>query len=107
MRAILVNEEKNYVAYGSEQFHHQDGGFDTAPHATVEVLIKSKGSESAGATLYLWRYPCFECAKAIVYAGIARVVYKYEDNCDPTRTEAQLLLDNSRVEVICNPDLDF
>lgn len=107
MRAILVNSSKNYVAYGSEQFQHQSEEFDITPHASIEVLIKSKGTESVGGTLYLWRYPCFECAKAIVYAGIRKIVYKYEDNADPTRSEAQLLLEHSNVEVVKNPDLDF
>lgn len=108
MRAILVNSEKNYIAYGNEQYQTKNTeGFDVAPHATIEVLIKSKGTESHGSTLYLWRYPCFECAKAIVYAGIRKVVYKHEDNSDPTRSEAQLLLEHSDIEIVKNPDLDF
>ena len=32
-RAILVNEEHNYVAYGHPH-HDKEVGFDTAPHAT-------------------------------------------------------------------------
>ena len=105
-RAILVNEEHNYVAYGHPH-HDKEVGFDTAPHATIEVLIKAKGTESKGSTLYLWRYPCYECAKAIVYAGIKKVVYKHEDHADPTRSEAQLLLEHSDVEIVKNSDLDF
>ena len=108
MRAILVNAEKNYIAYGSEQYHDKDANnFEIAPHATIEVLIKAKGTESKGSTLYLWRYPCYECAKAIVYAGIKKVVYKHEDHADPTRSEAQLLLEHSDVEIVKNSDLDF
>ena len=105
-RAILVNEEHNYVAYGHPH-HDKEVGFDTAPHATIEVLIKAKGIESKGATLYLWRYPGYECAKAIVYAGVKKVVYKHEDHADPTRSEAQLLLEHSDVEIVKNPELDF
>lgn len=105
-RAILVNEKNNYVAYDHPK-EVEENDFETVPHATIGVLIKAKGSEANGATLYLWRYPCYECAKAIIYAGIARVIYKHEDFSDPTRTEAQLLLEHSNVEVIKNPDIDF
>lgn len=105
-RAILVNEEHNYVAYGHPH-NDQEAGFETAPHATIEVFIKAKGNESKGGTLYLLRYPCYECAKAIVYAGIKKVIYKNENPGDPTRPEAQLLLEHSDVEVIKNEELDF
>lgn len=105
-RAILVNEEHNYVAYGHPR-QDENVGFETAPHATIEVLIKASGLESCGGTLYLWRYPCYECTKAIVYAGIKKVVYKHEDHADPTRSEAQLLLEHSNVEVVKNENLDF
>lgn len=105
-RAILVNEEHNYVAYGHPR-QDENAGFETAPHATIEVLIKSSGFESCGGTLYLWRYPCYECAKAIVYAGIRKVVYKHEDHADPTRSEAQLLLEHSNIEIVKNENLDF
>lgn len=104
-RAILVNAEHNYVAYGHQR--STDDNFETEPHATIQCLVKSKGTEAEGGTLYLWRYPCFECAKAIVYAGIRKVVYKHEDHADPTRSEAQLLFEHSDIEVMKNEDLDF
>lgn len=104
-RAIIVNEAKNYISYG-HQVRTSDN-FETMPHATIQTLIKAKGSESEGGTIYLWRFPCFECAKAIVYAGIRKVVYKHEDHADPTRSEAQLLLEHSNVEVVKNENLDF
>lgn len=103
-RAILVNNSLNYVAYAHQR---QEGAFETRPHATIEALIKARRTDVAGATLYLWRYPCFECAKAIVYAGIVKVVYKYENSADATHTEAEMFLRESGVEVVRNENLDF
>lgn len=105
-RAILVNVEHNYVAYGHQK-QENNINFEIEPHATIQALIKAKREEVEGGTLYLWRYPCYECAKAIVYAGIVKVVYKHDDHMDPTRAESQLLFEHSNVEVVKNSDLDF
>ena len=104
-RAILVNHEHNYVAYAHQRATSDN--FETEPHASLQVLIKAKGTEAEGATLYLWRFPCFECAKAIVYAGIKTLVYKNDNEGDPSHMEAQLLLEHSSVEVIRNEEIDF
>lgn len=104
-RAIIVNPEHNYVSYGHQR--PTSDNFETDPHATVKALIKACRREIEGSTLFLWRYPCFECAKAIVYARIAKVVYKYEDNSDPTHQEAKMFLEQSGIEVIRNENLDF
>lgn len=103
-RAILVNKDNSYVSYGHQ---HPEDNFETQPHATIKALIKAKREEVVGGTLFLWRYPCYECVKAIVYAGITKVVYKNEDNMDPTHQEAKALLEQSGVEIVRNEDLDF
>ena len=105
-RAILVNTEHNYVAYGHQKYENNES-FEVEPHATIQALIKAKREEIAGGTLFVWRYPCYECAKAIVYAGIRKIVYKHDDHADPTRSESQLLFEHSDVEVVRNEDLDF
>ena len=105
VRAIIVNEAKNYISYGHQR--PTEDNFETEPHAAIQTLIKAKGSEMEGGTIYMSRYPCFECAKAIVYAGIRKVVYKHDDHADPTRSESQLLFEHSDVEVVKNEDLGF
>ena len=51
-------------------------------HAESNMLMKIARNGSAvgtnGSTLYVTVSPCFECAKLIIQAGIARVVYKTE-----------------------------
>lgn len=43
-------------------------------HAEANALIQA-GPAAKGATLYCTHSPCWECAKLIVNAGVARVVY--------------------------------
>jgi len=49
-------------------------------HAELNALLKMArmGVACEGATMYVTDSPCFECAKAIIQAGISRVVYDRE-----------------------------
>jgi len=46
-----------------------------AVHAEVNAIIYASRKEMEGATLYSVLYPCADCAKAIVGAGVKEVVY--------------------------------
>ena len=104
-RAIIVNMEKNYASYG----HQTPSGdnFETQPHATIQALIKAKREDVVGGTIFLARFPCYECAKAIVFAGLVRIVYKEENMSDAMHQEARMFLEHSGIEVVQNPDLEF
>jgi len=62
--------------------------FATTLHAELQAIAKvARSAQSAeGSTMYCTTSPCIECAKAIVSAGIARVVYdttwKYTEGID-------------------------
>ena len=43
-------------------------------HAEIDAIIKA-ARDLEGATIYVTRYPCENCARAIVTAGIKKVVY--------------------------------
>ena len=49
-------------------------------HAEANAITKvaKSNNSSEGATLYVTASPCLECAKLIIQAGIARVVYSEE-----------------------------
>jgi deoxycytidylate deaminase len=51
--------------------------YGRAVHAEMEALMSSarNGISTRGATLYTTTYPCHNCAKHIVAAGIRRVIY--------------------------------
>lgn len=61
-------------------------------HAELNAILNSKYSVS-GCTLYVSLFPCNECAKAIIQAGIRRIVYesdKYQ-NTDNTIASRRML----------------
>ncbi|MFW5754161.1 MAG: deoxycytidylate deaminase [Marinilabiliaceae bacterium] len=67
-------------------------------HAEANAITKvaRSGNSSEGATLYVTSSPCIECAKLIIQAGIARVVfserYRVEDGIN--------LLKRAHIEVV-------
>lgn len=67
-------------------------------HAEANAITKvaRSGNSSDGATLYVTSSPCIECAKLIIQAGIARVVfserYRVEDGIN--------LLKRANIEVV-------
>lgn len=77
--AVIVNEKGEVIGKG---FHKRAG----MPHAEIEALKSLANSHDArGATMYITLEPCNHfgrtppCTKAIVEAGIAKVVFALED----------------------------
>ena len=51
-------------------------------HSELNAILNYRGGSLDGATLYVTLFPCNECAKAIIQAGIKQIVYdcdKYAD----------------------------
>ena len=51
-------------------------------HSELNAILNYRGGSLEGAKLYVTLFPCNECAKAIIQAGIKTVVYdqdKYGD----------------------------
>ncbi len=51
-------------------------------HAELNAILNTRGKSLVGSTVYVGLFPCNECAKAIIQAGIREVVYlsdKYKD----------------------------
>ena len=51
-------------------------------HSELNAILNYRGGSLDGSTLYVSLFPCNECAKAIIQAGIKQVVYdcdKYAD----------------------------
>lgn len=69
-------------------------------HAEANAVLNYRGSlkELGGATAYVTLFPCNECAKFLVQAGIAEVVYlddKYDGT--PENTLSKMILDRCGV----------
>lgn len=59
-----------------------DTKYPFVTHSELNAILNYRGGSLEGTTLYVTLFPCNECAKAIIQAGIKRVVYaldKYED----------------------------
>lgn len=70
-------------------------------HAEMNAILNYRGGSVEGAILYVSLFPCNECAKAIIQAGIKRVVYdsdKYVGT--PSSRAARKMFDAAGVEYI-------
>ena len=112
--ACIVSPEKKIVGVGYNGFPtglsddelpwERDGEWlDTkypyVCHAELNAILNSSLSSLKGATLYVALFPCNECAKAIIQAGIKRIVYlsdKY-DGTDGNKA-SKLMLSRAGVE---------
>lgn len=45
-------------------------------HSELNAILNYRGGSLEGSTLYVSLFPCNECAKAIIQAGIKRIVYR-------------------------------
>ena len=69
-------------------------------HAELNAILNSHGRPLAGARIYVALFPCNECAKAIIQAGIREVVYlsdKYEK--DPMTQASKRMLASAGVKM--------
>ncbi len=87
--ACIVNNEKKIVSCGYNGaptgFHDEDMPWDREGdfvntkyayvcHAELNAILNSN-ADLRGTTLYVDLFPCNECAKAIIQAGIRKVIY--------------------------------
>ena len=63
--------------YGDDSKLHRNPEDCRAIHSEIDAISKAamSGRSTKGATIYITRYPCEACARAIITAGIKAVVY--------------------------------
>ncbi len=70
-------------------------------HSELNAILNYRGGSLEGTTMYVSLFPCNECAKAIIQAGIRRVVYdddKYSGT--PANRASKKMFDAAGVEYI-------
>ena len=70
-------------------------------HSELNAILNYRGGSLEGAKLYVSLFPCNECAKAIIQAGIRTIVYdcdKYADT--PSVKASKRMLKASGVEFV-------
>ncbi|KAK2150416.1 hypothetical protein LSH36_406g02082 [Paralvinella palmiformis] len=113
--ACIVSVSKRIVAIGYNGMprncdddrlpwtHHADDPLETkypyVCHAELNAIMNRNCMALKGCTMYVTRFPCNECAKLILQAGISSVIYLFDKH--PERFEycaARRLFDMARVE---------
>ncbi len=57
-------------------------------HAELNAILNAEGGNVRGARVYVGLFPCHECAKAIIQAGINEVIYLSDKYSDTASTKA-------------------
>ncbi|KAM9363193.1 deoxycytidylate deaminase-like [Symphorus nematophorus] len=113
--ACIVNQENKIVGIGyncmpngcdDDQLpwaRSADNRLDTkypyVCHAELNAIMNKNSADVKGCTMYVTLFPCNECAKLIIQAGIKEVVYlsdKYHDT--PEVSASRRLLDMAGVQ---------
>lgn len=100
--AVIVSGEHRVVSIGYNGFPNgcsddefpwdREGDFGATKypyvvHAELNAILNSK-NDLRGCSIYVSLFPCNECAKAIIKAGISRIVYESDKYADTDATIA-------------------
>ena len=61
-------------------------------HAELNAILNASGKSLKGSRIYVALFPCNECAKAIIQAGIKEVIYLSDKYASTPATKASKLL---------------
>ena len=78
-----------------------DSKYAYVTHSELNAILNYRGGSLDGTKLYVTLFPCNECAKAIIQAGIRTVVYdsdKYEGT--PSNRAAKRMFDAAGVNYV-------
>jgi len=107
--ACIVNEEKHIVGIGYNGFPRgcsddqlpwnrksdkgeNDTKYPYVCHAEMNAIMNKNSATCKGCTMYVVLFPCNDCAKLVIQAGIKRVIYicdKYA-NTNPVMASKRL-----------------
>ncbi|MEQ2210391.1 hypothetical protein XENOCAPTIV_012760 [Xenoophorus captivus] len=79
--------------------------FPTVCHAELNAIMNKNSADVKGCTMYVALFPCNECAKLIIQAGLKEVVYhsdKYHHT--PEMVASRRLLSMAGVQYRCTPN---
>lgn len=93
--ACIVSEDNKILSMGYNGFPRgcsdddftwaregDDNKYFYSTHSELNAILNYRGGSLEGAKMYVTLFPCNECAKAIIQAGIRTIVYdcdKYAD----------------------------
>jgi len=114
--ACIVSEDNKILSMGYNGFPcgcsddkfpwAREGDFlDTkyafVAHSELNAILNYRGGSLENTKIYVNLFPCNECAKAIIQAGIKKVIYSCDKyNGTPGNIAAKKLFDSAGVEYI-------
>ena len=66
----------------------EDNKYFYSTHTELNAILNYRGGSLEGATIYVTLFPCNECAKAIIQAGIQTIVYESDKYANDASTRA-------------------
>lgn len=114
--ACIVGKDNRILSVGYNGFPNgcsdelfpwarQGGELDTkyafVAHSELNAILNYRGGNLEGAKIYVTLFPCNECAKAIIQAGIKEVIYdsdKYEGT--PSNIAAKKMFEAAGVKCV-------
>lgn len=87
--------------WGREAAEELDTKYPFVTHSELNAILNYRGGSLEGTKLYVSLFPCNECAKAIIQAGIRTVVYasdKYRGT--PSNVASKRMFDAAGVEYV-------
>lgn len=101
--ACIVSSENKILSMGYNGFpkgcsddefswEREGEGLDSkylySTHSELNAILNYRGGSLEGAKMYVTLFPCNECAKAIIQAGITELVYDSDKYADTTSVAA-------------------
>ena len=93
--AVIVNDRNKVISLGYNGFpirfddnvsdrHERPQKYSYTEHAERNAIYSAAelGVSVRGCTMYLSRFPCPDCARAIIQSGISTLAYKHIDFSD-------------------------
>ncbi|MBP3388777.1 MAG: dCMP deaminase family protein [Clostridia bacterium] len=80
--------DDNALPWSREGDSSLDTKYPFVCHAELNAILNYAGSKLKGARVYVSLFPCNECAKAIIQAGIKEIIYLSDKYADSEATRA-------------------
>ena len=94
---ILPSNRVDTIIIDTENGKEEVTKYDVITHAEANAIASSKFS-LVGCTMYVNLFPCNDCAKLIITAGIKKVVYKEKRN-DKLHNISYMLFKQAGIEL--------
>jgi dCMP deaminase len=113
--ACIVDDQNRILSTGYNGFPHgcsddefpwnidESAGetkYQFVVHAELNAILNARGKSLSASKVYVALFPCNECAKAIIQAGISEVIYlsdKYHDT--PSTVASRRMLNAAGVKL--------